>query len=87
MNESETSRIRAGLRDAFRQIAPEVDLEGIDPGGDLREEVDLDSVDAMNLIVLIDEILGVEIPEGDYDRITTLEGLIRYLQDRLPPES
>lgn len=87
MNDSRQARVRAGIREAFRRIAPEVDLDTIDPTAELREEADLDSVDALNLIVLLDEKLGVDIPESDYDRITTLEEMISYLEARLPGES
>ena len=87
MNETTEARVRAGVRDAFRQIAPEVDLDQLDPSAVIREEADLDSVDAINLIVLLDEILGVEIPEADYDGIATLNDMIRYLESRLSPES
>ncbi len=80
MNESDQTRVRAGIREAFRHIAPEVDLESIDPAANIREEADLDSVDAINLIVLLDKKLGVEIPESDYDQITTLQDMTRYLE-------
>jgi acyl carrier protein len=84
MTDASQDRVQDGMRDAFRRIAPEVDLSSIDPGANLREEADLDSVDALNLIVLLDENLGVEIPEADYDQITTLEDMRRYLQARIP---
>lgn len=87
MSDSTEARVRTGIQEAFRRIAPEIDLDTIDPAAELREEADLDSVDAINLIVLLDEKLGVEIPEADYDEIATLEGMIRYLEARLPPES
>jgi acyl carrier protein len=87
VNDSTEARALAGIRAAFRRIAPEIDLDAIDPAADLREEADLDSVDAINLIVLLDERLGVEIPEADLDEIATLEGMIRYVASRLPPES
>ena len=87
MNDSRQARVRAGIREAFRRIALEVDLDTIDPTAELREAADLDSVDALNLIVLLDEKLGVDIPESDYDRITTLEEMISYLEARLPGES
>jgi len=84
MTDARQDRVRDGIRDAFRRIAPEVDLASIDPNANLREEADLDSVDALNLIVLLDENLGVEIPESDYDQITTLEDMRRYLKARIP---
>ncbi len=78
------SRVRAAVKEAFHQIAPEVDLERVDPGADLREEADLDSVDLVNLVVLLHEALGVDIPETEYDQISTLDGMIRYLAARVP---
>lgn len=87
MSDSTEARVRTGIQEAFRRIAPEIDLDTIDPAAALREEADLDSVDAINLIVLLDEKLGVEIPEADYDEIATLEGMIRYLEARVPAES
>ena len=85
MNESHQARVQTGIREAFRRIAPEVDLDSIDPAADIREEADLDSVDAINLMVVIDEKLGVEIPESDYDQITTLQDMTRYLEARIRP--
>ena len=67
---------------ALRGIAPEVDPAGIDPAADLREEVDLDSMDFLNLIVSVDKELGVEIPESDYPHLATLEGWTSYLVRR-----
>ena len=84
MTETKEARARSGLRKAFRRIAPEIDLDTIDPEAELREEADLDSVDAINLIVAIEEELGVDIPETDYDEIVTLEAMLRYVSDRLP---
>jgi acyl carrier protein len=82
MNPSPEVQVLSTLREAFHQIAPEVDFDRLDPGADLREEADLDSVDLVNLIVLIDAELGVDIPEIDYGEISTLENLTRYLVDR-----
>jgi len=82
MNPSPEAHVLSTLREAFHQIAPEVDFDRLDPRADLREEADLDSVDLVNLIVLIDAELGVDIPETDYGEVSTLENLTRYLVDR-----
>ncbi|TVR66038.1 MAG: acyl carrier protein [Gemmatimonadales bacterium] len=74
------------MREALRHIAPEVELDQVDPTADLRDEIDLDSVDAMNLLVRLHESLGVEIPESDYSRIATLDGMVTYLEGRLAGE-
>jgi acyl carrier protein len=86
MNDDARGRARSGVRNAFHRIAPEIDLDAVDPGADLLDEVDLDSVDVANLVVAIHEELGVDIPERDYDEVATLEAMIGYVADRLPPD-
>lgn len=83
MSTSTEDRVRSAVRAAFRRVAPEVDFDGIDPRDDIREQVDLDSVDVLNLMVELDEELGVEVPETDYDEISTLDGMVRYLVTRM----
>lgn len=68
--------------DALGEIAPEVDVGTIDPAGRLRDEVDLDSLDFLNLVQRIHDRTGVDIPETDYDRVESLSGLIDYLRAR-----
>ena len=79
--------VKAALRAAFRRIAPEVDFDAIDAREDLREQVDLDSVDLLNLLVALEDELGVEVPETDYEEISTLEGLLQYLVSRVAEET
>jgi acyl carrier protein len=63
-------------------IAPEVDLSTVRPGADLREELDIDSVDFLRFVVQLHELLGVNVPEADYPRIRTLDGCVAYLAER-----
>jgi acyl carrier protein len=65
------------------QIAPEADLDEIDPDKNMREELDIDSYDFLNLLIGLNEELGVEIPEADYEQLATLTDIIRYLSRRL----
>jgi len=44
-------------------------------------------MDFMNLIVALHEELGVEIPESDYDRLSTLHEMVAYLASRSGPGS
>ena len=63
-------------------IAPEVDLSRLRPDADLREELDIDSMDFLRFVVGLSERLGVEVPEVDYPRIRTLDGCLAYLGAR-----
>ena len=60
-------------------IAPEMDIAGIQPNADLREALDIDSMDFLNFITALHEKLGVDIPERDYPKLITLAGAVAYL--------
>jgi acyl carrier protein len=64
-------------------IAPEVDLEQVDPAVELREQLDLDSMDILNWVVAIHEATGIDIPEADYPQMVTLNSCVAYLRPRL----
>jgi acyl carrier protein len=68
---------------ALIRIAPEAAAQPLDPAVNLRDQIDLDSMDMLNLVIGLHERLGVDIPEADYARLTTLEALTAYLSDRL----
>ena len=71
------------VRDELGNIAPEVDLKAIDPDADLREALDIDSMDFLNFVTAIHHRLGVDIPEVDYPKLVTLGGAVRYLTAKL----
>ena len=76
--------IKALIINELAKIAPEVDANEIDPLGDLREQIDLDSMDILNLMIAIHEATGVDIPEADYPQLATLDACVSYLRARLP---
>ena len=69
---------------AIAEVAPDADLSAIDPTADLTEQLELDSMDFLNIVVAVNEATGVEIPERDYPELSTLDRFAAYLADRLP---
>ena len=63
-------------------IAPDADLTGIEDDADLRETLDLDSMDMMNLLIALHARLGINIPDRDVGELTTLGGALAYLEGR-----
>ena len=61
------------------EVAPDVDPVGIDPAGELTEQLDIDSMDFLNLIVAVHERTGIEIPERDHAKLSTLNDAVAYL--------
>jgi acyl carrier protein len=77
--------IRTVIRTILAGIAPEVDLAEVRPDVDLRDELDIDSMDFLHFVVALHEKLGVDVPEVDYPRIRTLDGCVAYAAGRLAP--
>jgi len=75
--------IRQAIFDSLRKIAPEADPQKLRPDEDLRQALDIDSFDFLNLLIGLHARLGIQIPESDYTQITTLSALLRYLSLRL----
>ena len=60
-------------------IAPEADLATVGDDEDLRDALDLDSMDFLNFVIGLAERSGVKIPEADTPKLRTLRGLVGYL--------
>jgi acyl carrier protein len=73
------SEIKQVVREALSNVAPEVDLESVDPGRDLRDQIDVDSVDFLNFVIGLHKALGIEIPDADVPKLATLNGCVSYL--------
>ncbi|WP_298828407.1 acyl carrier protein [uncultured Piscinibacter sp.] len=76
--------IRSGVLASICRIAPEVEPGELQPDRPLRDQVDLDSMDWLNVIVGFHQRFGVDIPEADYAKLVTLDGIVAYLAQRLP---
>ena len=76
MNEQE---MRAIVLRALTDVAPDIDPAAIDPEMALTDELDIDSMDFLNIVVSIHDQTGVEIPERDYPKLSTLNDAVAYL--------
>ena len=74
--------IRATVIGVLKSIAPELEEAELAPERPLRDQIDLDSMDWLNVIVALHERLQVEIPESDYAKLTTLDAVVAYIGAR-----
>lgn len=74
--------IRSTVLRVIGEIAPEADAARIDPEAPLRDQLDLDSMDVLNIMIGLHEALQVDIPETDYPKLGTLNRAIAYLAQR-----
>lgn len=77
------SEIRQAILETIGQIAPEADPAAIRPEDNLREALDIDSFDFLQVLIRLNKRFGVEIPESDYTQLATLSGMTRYLSAKL----
>ncbi len=75
--------IRKIVQEELNNIAPEVDLTTVDPAADLREAIDIDSMDFLNFVTALHHRTGIDIPEIDYPKLATLSGIVAYLEAKL----
>lgn len=75
-------RARDVVSEVLRRIDAQIDLDRADGATRLRDALDLDSIDFLNLVDQLHGATGVDIPESDYAEVDTLDGLIRYLVAR-----
>ncbi|MBS1150410.1 MAG: acyl carrier protein [Myxococcaceae bacterium] len=69
------------VRAALSDVAPEADLSTLKASVAFRDQLDLDSMDFLRFVVALNQRLGVEVPESDYARLTTLDACVTYLAD------
>ena len=77
------AELRQIVLDTLGDIAPEADLQTLPPDKDLREELDIDSMDFLNFVIALHEKVGVDIPESDYPQLATFDGAVAYLREKL----
>ena len=65
-------------------IAPEIDADQVPDDEDIRDALELDSMDFLNLITAVSKRTQVAVPEADYGKVLTLNRMIRYLQKKTP---
>lgn len=67
----------------LKRIAPESDPSALKPEENIRETLNIDSYDTLQFIVALNEKLGIEIPEQDYGKISTIRSLLDYIMFKL----
>jgi acyl carrier protein len=74
---------RAVFLDELVKVAPDLDPAEIGGGDHIQDDLELDSMDVLNLVAALHARLGVDIPEADYPRIATADAAAAYLAERV----
>jgi len=76
--------LRALVLRVMGEVAPDADLQALDPATDFSEQIDIDSMDQLNFVIGLNEATGVEIPERDYPKMSSLDACVAYLRAEMP---
>ena len=79
----EKKDILAIIQDAMADIAPEAEWDDVQADENLREQLDIDSMDFLNFLEALQSKTRITIPETDYEKVETLNQLVNYVADRM----
>ncbi len=77
------SEIRQVVLDILERIAPDEDLSSLDDSRPFREQMELDSMDFLDIVMELRKHYRVQIPEEDYPQLVTMESTVQYLTPKL----
>ena len=75
--------IRQAILDIIKDIAPDENLGSIKDEVRLRDQLDLDSMDFLDIVMELRKRYGVEVPEAEYMELASLASSVNYLEPKL----
>lgn len=71
--------ISSAIVDIINDIAPDEDTSSLKSDVRLRDQLDLDSMDFLDIVMELRKRYGVEVPEPDYPKLASLDSCVEYL--------
>ena len=72
--------IRQVLLEILGRIVPDEDLSALQDDVPFREQIELDSMDFLDIVMELRKQYRIQIPEDDYVHLATLAGTVKYLE-------
>src|SRR5690242_2895953 len=80
-------RMASSVEDKVKQIIVEqlgVDESEVTPTASFIDDLGADSLDTVELVMALEEGFGMEIPDEDAEKITTVKDAINYIESHMP---
>jgi acyl carrier protein len=74
------AEIREEVLDILRDIAPDEDLTQLDDQKRFREQLELDSMDFLDIVMELRKRHRIQIPEDDYINLASMHSTVTYLE-------
>ncbi|MCA9064574.1 MAG: acyl carrier protein [Planctomycetaceae bacterium] len=78
-----SEQIRQVILDILGRIAPDEDLSELEDARPFREQMELDSMDFLDIVMELRKAYRIQIPEEDYPHLNTMAGTVEYLLPKL----
>ena len=75
--------IRQVVLDILERIAPDEDLSEIDDSQPFRDQMELDSMDFLDIVMELRKQYRVQIPEEEYENLLTMDSTVSYLTPKM----
>ena len=72
--------IRAMIIEVIHQIVPDEDLSNLKGDVRIRDQIEMDSMDFLDIMMELRKRYGIKVPEEDYMQLSTLDGSVAYLE-------
>ena len=76
-------RVKKIILDIIAVVAPDADLSNVRSDIALRDQLDMDSMDFLDIVMELRQRYKVEVPKDDYSRLATLNSCVEYLGPKL----
>jgi acyl carrier protein len=75
--------IREEVLDILKDIAPDEDLSELSDKAAFREQLELDSMDFLDIVMELRKRHRIQVPEEDYTHLASMQSTVEYLEPRL----
>lgn len=73
------AEVRTKVLDIIADIALDDDVTGIKDDVALRDQLDLDSMDFLDIVMELKKRHKIEVPQEDYPRLASMQSCVEYL--------
>ena len=77
------AEIREEILDILSEIAPDEDLSDLKDEVSFREQMELDSMDFLDIVMELRKRHRIQIPEEDYGNLASMASTVSYLEPKM----
>ncbi len=77
------AEIREEILDILSEIAPDEDLSDLEDDKSFREQMELDSMDFLDIVMELRKRHRVQIPEDEYTNLASMASTVSYLEPKM----